>query len=329
MDDPTTGLGLGNPPSATHIVEADYLKDFVTGTGDKIVVQTNDGSTLLQDFNNLTVIGTGKVGDFKSVASTDNDAYFETSLVMGLGTDNKVGISLDGAGQVIESSRDQILTLETNAALVSTDFILQINQSTGGKMQDLTNNAASSNEILYSSQDQSTATAFDTFTAFDFTEDKLNFQGLHLDMSKYDYDAVKSTANPNPVADGVQLNEILRVDVVTSTSAAPNNNFAGDLDSDANLTTGNNNNGNVLFVLQAVSNPNPGAAPGAYRLFVDVNEDGLFNSQNDMVIDFTSEVNSNAVPTVEQVIGLVGTQGLQFTTVPTGVHPTVAGLFVV
>jgi hypothetical protein len=269
------------------------------------------------------------------------DALAEVSVIMELGSDNAIGTVVNvtndsrvGATTPWSSSAnsqtvDQVLTLEPNVQPLASDFLLKVQQSAGtGAIEDFnvaaqtvtaaggsaalapaTNQSQVEAQVIYSAANQSQAGTVDTLVNFDLNNDKLDFTGLKL--SATDYDAVKN---------GIQIDEILKVVVGTlDTHTQLNNGFAPDQVQNPDLYAARQTNpttGNVLFVLEAAATATATAGSvsptGAYRLFVDANQDGIYNSTTDMVIDFSSEMNANinSITTPAALINsLVGTAG--------------------
>jgi hypothetical protein len=237
------------------------------------------------------------------------------------------------------STVDQVLTLETPATLLASDFLLRVQQSATGQIEDF-NVYTGANplnqvnaQVQYTAANQSQGTTVDNLMNFDFVNDLVDFSKFNqvgLSSFAQDYDKL-ATVNHNAAAtatgDGIQTNEILRVVLGFSLNGL-NNNFAPDVAQNPDLFAAhaaNAGTGNVLFVLEAGTTPSTGGLftlTGEYHLFVDADHNGSYDPAQDMQINFTAETNTditNSHPAdalIQSILGLVGTQ---VTTDPTGV----------
>lgn len=293
---------------------------FALGTDGSVV--SNTTTVVTTNTNNGLQVGTPVKSAPVTVNSVTNDGgtiadtNAESAVILSLGSDKAVGTTVNVTNATVNgvtttsssadaSSVDSVLTLETPATLNANDFLLRIQQSAGtGQVEDLAI-AAGGVEVLaqvqYTAANQSQAGLVDTFKNMDFRSDQLDFTKMNFAALLKDFDKTAAT----PLGDGIQTDEILRVDVKPTLDQVNllNNGFNPDQAQNPDLFA---NNGKVLFVLQAQSDPL--LAPGSYRLFVDADQNGAFDAAKDMVIDFANETNTATVPTVASVLDLVGLQ---------------------
>jgi hypothetical protein len=348
--------------AATPVVPVNYFSlgtDNSTISNTTTVVTTTMVNGLVQGTSVTSAPVTSSITTNDGTAATP-DTYAEAAIVLSLGTDKTVGTTVNVTNATVNgvasttssanaSTVDQVLTLETPAQLAASDFLLRVQQSATGQIEDFNvyTGGAPANQVKaqvqYTAANQSQGTTVDNLMNFDFVNDLVDFSKFNqvgLSSFAQDYDKL-ATVNHNAAAtatgDGIQTNEILRVVLGFSLNGL-NNNFAPDVAQNPDLFAAhaaNGGTGNVLFVLEAGTTPSTGGLftlTGEYHLFVDADHNGSYDPAQDMQINFTAETNTditNSHPADALIQGILGLVGTQVTTDPSNPATVVDSLFMI